>query len=324
MSTIAFSSMPNAEPRTAAMQHDSESVAAAQHNNPTLAYPTDFVWGVSTASYQIEGAHNADGRGPSIWDDFSHTAGKTHQGHHGDVACDHYNRLEEDVRLMQQTGLQAYRFSISWSRVFPDGTPASENAAGVAFYEKLLGLLKAAGIKAIVTLYHWDLPSALQAQGGWLSPESPGWFTAYAARCFELFDADVKMWTTFNEPWCSCALGYGSGVHAPGRHTDPGREPYTAAHHILLAHGHAYRMYKRTSGRKPIGIVLNAEWREPRTRDARDEQARDRELAWMLGWFADPIFLTGDYPRVMRERVGTRLPVRCSEANPGPNPTPSA
>ena len=186
----------------------------------SLEFPAEFLWGAATAAFQIEGAHDADGKGPSIWDDFSHTAGKTFRGHHGDVACDHYHQLEADVERMKEMGLAAYRFSISWPRILPDGTPASENAAGVAFYRRLLDLLKEAGIKAVITLYHWDLPSALQAQGGWLSPEAPGWFEAYARRCFELFDDDVHMWITFNEPWCMCALGYGSGVHAPGRNTD--------------------------------------------------------------------------------------------------------
>lgn len=278
-----------------------------------LQFPPGFTWGAATAAYQIEGAWDADGKGPNIWDDFSHTSGKTYKGHHGDLACDHYNKLEADVAMMKEMGLPAYRFSISWARVFPDGTVTSECAAGVAFYQKLLTLLKEAGIKAAVTLYHWDLPSALQAKGGWLSPEAPAWFEAYAARCFELFDADVDMWITFNEPWCMCALGYGSGVHAPGRFADPGREPYRAAHQTLLAHARAYRLYKAKYTKKQIGIVLNAEWREPRTSDPRDAEAMDREMAFMLGWFAEPIFVSGDYPAVMRERCGERIPTFTKE-----------
>lgn len=273
-----------------------------------LAFPSDFLWGSATAAYQIEGAHEQDGRGPSWWDDFSHAKGKTWRGHSGDVACDHYNRLEDDVGHMAEMGLQAYRFSISWSRVWPDGTASSENAAGVAFYAKLLSLLAAKGIKAVVTLYHWDLPSALAARGGWLSADSPGWFEAFASRCFELYDDACDHWITVNEPWCVCALGYGSGAHAPGRNTDPGREPYTAAHHVLLAHGRAYRAYKASGRTRPVGIVLNAEWREPVGVGARDEAARAREMEFALGWFAEPIFGAGDYPPVMREVAGARLP----------------
>ena len=199
---------------------------------PPLEFPDGFLWGSATASFQIEGA--LESRGRSWWDDFSHARGNVYQGHTGDVACDHYNRLEEDVELMGQMGLQSYRFSLSWPRLFPKGTVDQENATGVAFYRKLLSLLKQKGIKAMVTLYHWDLPSALAEQGGWLSADSPSWFAAYAERCFELFDAEVDMWITFNEPWCSCALGYASGAHAPGRSIDPGNDPYIAAHHILM------------------------------------------------------------------------------------------
>ncbi len=313
-------------------------VLERQEAGDALAFPEGFTWGAATAAFQIEGAHNADGKGPSIWDDFSHSKGKTYRGHNGDVACDHYNKLESDVAMMKEMGLPACahglcpfpqtpregpiltvgsdrhaiadRFSIAWARLFPDGTPASENAAGVAFYRKLLTLLKEARIRAMITLYHWDLPSALQAKGGWLSPEAPGWFEAYAARCFELFDTDglVDMWITFNEPWCMCALGYGNGVHAPGRNTDPGREPYIAAHHTLLAHARAYRLYKVKGYAHPIGIVLNSEWREPASSDPRDVKACAREMAFMLGWFAEPIFGSGDYPAEMRERCAERLP----------------
>ena len=299
------------------MEETTNHVAAETEPGPAmtaapeeLAFPEGFTWGAATAAFQIEGAHDADGKGPSIWDDFSHAKGKTYRGHHGDVACDHYHKAEADVAMMKEMGLPAYRFSLAWARLFPDGTPASENAAGVAFYRKLLTLLKEAGIRAMITLYHWDLPSALQAKGGWLSPEAPGWFEAYAARCFELFDTDgfVDMWFTFNEPWCMCALGYGSGVHAPGRNTDPGREPYIAAHHTLLAHARCYRLYKAKGYTRPIGIVLNSEWREPASSNPRDLQACARELAFMLGWFAEPIFGSGDYPAEMRERCAERLP----------------
>ena len=288
----------------------SEEVKVTVRSEEELKFPDGFTWGCATAAYQIEGAWCEDGKGPNWWDDMTHEPGRIYKGHTGDVACDHYHRLEEDVALMKQMGLPAYRFSISWSRVFPSGAVDEENAAGVAFYRRLLSLLKEAGIKAMVTLYHWDLPSALAAKGGWLSPDSPGWFEAYAARCYELFEPHgVDSWITFNEPWCVCALGYAAGAHAPGRTCDPGSEPYLAAHHILIAHARAYRAYKAAGRPRPIGITLNSEWREPRNpRSAADLAAQQREFEWGLGWFAEPIFLTGQYPELMRQKLGKRLP----------------
>ena len=165
-----------------------------------LQFPRGFLWGTATAAYQIEGACGDDGRAASWWDDFAHTKGKVVGGESGDVACDHYHRMESDVELMKSMGLKCYRFSISWPRVLPTGEAGTVNEPGVAFYRRLLKLLRAAGIKSMVTLYHWDLPSALAAKGGWLCPDSPAWFAAYAGLCFDWFDGAVDYWVTFNEP----------------------------------------------------------------------------------------------------------------------------
>ena len=173
-----------------------------------------FLWGAATSSYQIEGAAAEGGRGPSIWDTFSHTPGKTYQGETGDVAADHYHRCAEDVALMEELGLNAYRFSIAWSRLMPTGR-TGVNPEGVVFYRELAQRLVAAGITPMATLYHWDLPQALQDEGGWLHPDAPDWFAEYAAVAKEHLGDLISMWTTFNEPWCAAFLGH-SGIHKMG------------------------------------------------------------------------------------------------------------
>lgn len=207
------------------------------------SFPKSFVWGTATAAYQIEGAWREDGRGPSIWDAFSHIPGKVHGGHHGDVACDHYHRFEEDVELMKGMGVSAYRFSLSWSRIFPQGR-GEVNEAGAAFYDRLIDRLVEREITPWVTLFHWDLPLALQLElDGLLNPAIADHFEAYAAFCFERYGDRLKHWITLNEPWCSAVLGHGIGVFAPGRVSV--EEPYLAAHHLLLAHGKMARRYRR-------------------------------------------------------------------------------
>jgi beta-glucosidase len=271
-------------------------------------FPTQFVWGAATAAYQIEGAWQEDGRGPSIWDAFTHTPGKTHQGHTADVTCDHYHRMEEDVALMKAMGLKAYRFSISWSRVMPQGRGAV-NEAGVAFYHRLIDTLVANGITPWVTLYHWDLPLALQMElDGLLNPEIADHFARYARLCFERFGDRVKHWITFNEAWCSAVLGHGIGYFAPGRTSQT--EPYLVAHNLLRAHGRIVEVYRRefqAVQRGVIGITNNCDWREPLTDTPADRAAAERGLEFFLGWFADPIY-RGDYPDCMRAAVGARLP----------------
>jgi len=265
------------------------------------------VWGAATASYQIEGAVREGGRGPSIWDAFTHTPGKILNGDTGDVACDHYHRIEQDVLLMKEAGLQAYRFSIAWPRIQPDGKGAP-NEVGIAFYNRLIDGLLEHGIEPWVTLYHWDLPLALQKEcGGWLSREIVERFGTYAEICFDRFGDRVKNWITLNEPWCSAVLGHGNGMHAPG-HVDRD-EPYVVAHHLILAHARAVQIHrsKFREQRGRIGLVNNCDWRIPLTDCAEDKAAAQRSLEFFLAWFADPVW-KGDYPAVMRERLGDRLP----------------
>jgi beta-glucosidase len=199
-----------------------------------LEFPADFVFGSATASYQIEGAAHDDGRGASIWDTFSHTPGRVLHGHTGDVACDHANRLDSDLDLMQRLGLESYRFSIAWPRIQADGSGPS-NQKGIAFYSRLVDGLLARGIAPIATLYHWDLPQALEDVGGWTNRDTSYRFAEYAHVMGEALGDRIGMWTTLNEPWCSAYLGYGSGVHAPG--ITSGRAALTAVHHLNLAHG---------------------------------------------------------------------------------------
>ncbi|GAA3239235.1 GH1 family beta-glucosidase [Nonomuraea helvata] len=195
-------------------------------------FPENFVWGTATAAYQVEGAWNEDGRGPSIWDTFSHTPGLVAGGDTGDVACDHYHRLEEDLDILSALGVGAYRFSISWPRVRPNGTA---NRPGLDFYERLVDGLLTRGIAPVATLYHWDLPQELEDAGGWVTRDTAYRFAEYAALMGETIGDRVRTWITLNEPWCSAYLGYASGVHAPGR-TEPAAA-LAAVHHLNLGHG---------------------------------------------------------------------------------------
>ena len=219
-------------------------------------FPPDFRWGVATAAYQIEGAVAEDGRGPSIWDTFSHTPGRTANGDNGDIAVDHYHRYVGDVALMAGLGVNAYRFSIAWSRILPDGT-GRVNEAGIDFYRQLCEELVEAGIMPVVTLYHWDLPQVLQDRGGWLNHESVDWFAEYAGIAKEGLGDLIKVWATLNEPWCSAFLGHSSGEHAPGL-VDPAQS-FVAAHHLMLAHHAGIRVLRRTKPHDDdqLGIVLN-------------------------------------------------------------------
>ncbi|MFG2110321.1 GH1 family beta-glucosidase [Micromonospora chersina] len=218
-----------------------------------LRFPDGFVWGAATAAYQIEGAVAEDGRAPSIWDTFSRTPGKVFQGHTGDVACDHYHRYAEDVALMADLGLRAYRFSVAWPRIRPDGT-GPVNPRGLDFYDRLVDALLHRGIDPIVTLYHWDLPQALEDRGGWTARETAEHFADYALAVHQRLGDRVRTWTTLNEPWCSAYLGYGNGVHAPGGR-DAGAA-FRAVHHLLLGHGLAARSL-RAAGAEVVGITLN-------------------------------------------------------------------
>jgi beta-glucosidase len=218
-----------------------------------MKFPESFLFGSATAAYQVEGAARIDGRGPSIWDTFSHTAGKTWNGDTGDVACDHYHRWESDLDLMAGLGLQAYRFSIAWPRIMPAGRGAV-NQAGLDFYSRLIDGLLARGIAPVATLYHWDLPQPLEDDGGWATRGTADAFTDYARVVADAYGDRVAMWGTLNEPWCSAYLGYGQGGHAPGR-TDPAAA-LAAVHHLNLAHGRAVQVLRRASD-ADVSVTLN-------------------------------------------------------------------
>ena len=271
-------------------------------------FPENFTWGAATASYQIEGGWLEGGKGLSIWDAFAHTPGKIKNGNTGDVACDHFHRYKEDVARMAEMGLKAYRFSIAWPRIQPAGR-GKLNPKGIQFYSDLIDELLDHGITPWVTLYHWDLPLALQLElDGWLNPAMAEIFQDYAAVCFENFGDRVKHWITFNEPWVVAILGYGQGIFAPGRISNS--EPYKVGHQILRAHALAVDLYRRKfqpRQKGQIGITNNCDWREPLTDSKSDQDAAQRALEFFLGWFADPIY-RGEYPEVMRKRVADRLP----------------
>jgi beta-glucosidase len=257
----------------------------------TLRIPDGFLLGAATAAYQIEGAAHDDGRTPSIWDTFSHTPGRTWNGDTGDVAADHYNRLDADLDLMQSLGLEAYRFSISWPRVQP-GARGDLNAKGVAFYSRLVDGLLARGIRPVATLYHWDLPQELEDAGGWPARDTAERFAEYAARTVEVLGDRVAMWTTLNEPWCSAFLGYGSGSHAPGRTN--GAAALAAMHHLNLAHGLAVPEIRRAARNAPeVSATLNFHVPRPGSDDAEEAVRRIDALANRS--FTEPI-LRGAYP----------------------------
>jgi beta-glucosidase len=269
---------------------------------------SDFVWGVSTSSYQIEGAVFEGGRGEGIWDEFCRRPGTTKNGENGDVACDHYHRWPEDIELLKELGVKVYRFSISWPRIFPQGT-GTPNEEGIRFYSNLMDALLEAGIEPWVNLYHWDLPLALQEKyEGWISPRIIDDFTAFADCCFDRFGDRVKTWMTMNEPWCASILGYAMGNHAPGIKSDTA--PWQVAHHLLLAHGRAVECY-RTNYQPAqggcIGIANNCDWREPFSDSPEDIAAAEVATEYMLAWFADPVYF-GDYPQSMKDRLGSKLP----------------
>jgi beta-glucosidase len=266
-------------------------------------FPPDFLWGAATASYQIEGSPLADGAGPSIWHRFSHTPGLVANGDTGDVACDHYRRYRSDIALMKEIGLTAYRFSISWSRVLPAGT-GRVNENGLDFYRRLVDALLEAGIKPMATLYHWDLPAALDDRGGWLNRDIAGWFADYAQILFDALDDRIAMWVTLNEPWVVTDGGYLHGQLAPG-HRNLYETPI-ASHNLLRSHAAAVSAY-RASGKKQIGIVVNLEPKYAATRSAEDLDATSRADAYMNRQYLDPIFF-GEYPQEMKQLFGEAWP----------------
>lgn len=262
-----------------------------------ITFPKDFLWGAATASYQIEGAFDEDGKGESIWDRFAHTPGMISDKTNGDVACDHYHLYKDDVAVMKEIGLQAYRLSISWPRIFPTGK-GEPNAAGIDFYKRLLCELRENGIKTAVTLYHWDLPQQLQNEGGWMNRKTAEHFEKYARFVFEQLDGLVDLWTTLNEPFCSAFLGYGYGIHAPGIRDTSGA--LSAAHHLLLAHGMAVRAFRELKTKGEIGITLNMNYHYPMTDCDDDRRAAEIANAAANEWFYGPIF-KGKYPEAALE-----------------------
>jgi beta-glucosidase len=273
-----------------------------------LRFPDGFLWGAATAAYQIEGAWNEAGKGESIWDRFSHTPGKVLGGDTGDVACDHYHRWRDDIGLMRELSLHAYRLSISWPRVLPEGVGAV-NSAGLDFYDRLIDGLLEAGIQAYVTLYHWDLPQALQDRGGWANRETVAAFANYADVVVRRLGDRVKNWITHNEPWCTSFLGYAIGEHAPGIRNGPA---LAAAHHVLLSHGEAVPVLRAGSRGAQVGITLNFSPAYPASDSAGDQAAARRHDGFFNRWFLDPLYGRG-YPADMVALYGAMMP----EVRPG-------
>lgn len=269
-------------------------------------FPRGFAWGAATAAYQIEGGWQADGRGPSIWDTFSHERGRVFGDQNGDVACNSYELWEEDLKSILQLGLTHYRLSVSWARLLPDGTTQHVNHKGVQYYNKVIDDLLAAHVTPLVTLYHSDLPQALQDQGGWKSPNIATLFESYARFCFQTFGDRVKLWITVNEPYVCAKFGHEDGIHAPGL-KEPGIAAYLVGHNMLRAHAlawHSYNTIFRPKQKGLVSLAINSDWLEPLDPDcAEDIAATERHLTFTLGWFAWPVFVTGDYPEAMRALV---------------------
>jgi beta-glucosidase len=270
----------------------------------TSQFPHDFIWGTATASYQIEGAFNVDGRGPSIWDTFSKTPGKVVNGDTGDRACDHYNRFEEDIAIMKDLGVTAYRFSISWTRLFPNGDSVREER-GFDFYNRLINALIAADIEPMVTLYHWDLPQTLEDKGGWANREIVNSFEDYATACAEAFGDRINTWITLNEPWCVSWLGYSNGVHAPGKKDF--RLAIAASHHTALAHAAATKAIKKIRPQAIVGLTVNMN-------NIHNESPEDSEVVDFAAlndsnlnrWWIDAL-TSGKYPQNLVDVYGEML-----------------
>ena len=313
--------------------------ATTMSNNENLFFPSNFIWGTATSSYQVEGAVHEGHRGVSIWDTFCKEDQDHEQqefviddrdrdhrrrrhivdGSNGDVACDHYHRFRDDVLLMKRLNIKAYRFSIAWTRIFPngrkgEGKDSGSNPDGVAFYNELIDELLVHDIEPWVTLYHWDLPQALEDEyGGWLDPRIVDDFGEYAATCFDAFGDRVKHWITLNESWTVAVQAYEDGTKAPGLTDNPPVNVYRAGHHLLLAHARAVSMYRssripshKSDGR--IGIANCGDFRYPKNPQSLDDQdAAERAMVFQFGWLTDPLVF-GDYPQEMKDRVGDRLP----------------
>ncbi|KAH6797814.1 beta glucosidase 40 [Perilla frutescens var. hirtella] len=295
-------------------------VCCGQKNISRASFPKGFVFGTASSAYQYEGAVKEGGRGPTIWDKFAHEIGKVIDFSNADIADDQYHRYNEDISLMKNMGMDAYRFSIAWSRIYPSGT-GEINQAGIDHYNKVINDLLAQGIEPYVTLYHWDLPQSLEdSYTGWLSPQIIKDFTTYAETCFKEFGDRVKHWITFNEPHTFAVQGYDVGLQAPGRCSillrafcragNSATEPYIVGHNVLLSHTTVVDIYKKKYQPKQhgsIGISLDSFWYDPASNSSNDIEASHRAIDFNLGWFLEPL-IKGDYPRSMRTRVRDRLP----------------
>ena len=270
----------------------------------TRAFPSDFVWGAATAAYQVEGAATEDGRGESIWDRFSATPGKVVNGHTGAVACDTYHRYAEDIGLMRSLGIGAFRLSVAWPRILPEGR-GRVNQAGLDFYDRLVDDSLANGLDPYVTLYHWDLPQVLEDRGGWPARETVEAFTEYTEVVVSRLGDRVRHWITQNEPWVASWLGYGLGLHAPGRKSDS--DALAAGHHILVAHGRAAEVLRREAPASEVGIAIDLVPMYPFSDNEADVEAAHREDGFRNRWFLEPVLGRG-YPEDMLERYDEILP----------------
>jgi beta-glucosidase len=279
------------------------SVTKPTSTDGRLRLPADFVWGAAVSAYQIEGAVNEDGRGEGIWDRFTATPGKIANGDTGVVACDSYHRYRDDVRLTRELGLDAYRFSISWPRILPEGR-GRVNGAGLDFYDRLVDELLENGVEPYPTLYHWDLPQELEDRGGWPERGTVDAFVEFVEVVSDRLGDRITHWITHNEPWVAAWLGYGWGEHAPGRRSDA--DALAAAHHLLLSHGRAAEVL-RHRGSVRVGITLDAIPMHPYTESEADIAAAEYEDGFRNRWFLDPV-LRGEYPADMLERYAGILP----------------
>jgi beta-glucosidase len=269
-------------------------------------FPRDFLWGTATASYQVEGAAREDGRSESIWDRFARTPGKVYGGENGDVSVDQYHRYREDIKLMQEAGIQAYRFSIAWPRIIPDGR-GEVNPKGIAYYRDLARALLDAGIKPTATLYHWDLPQVLQDQGGWAERSTAEAFAAYAEVCFRELGDLITEWITLNEPWCSAYHGYADGCHAPGIRDE--EQASRAVHHLNLAHGLALQAFRKGGYFGRIGITWNLATPRPASLRPEDRKAADFATDRDSRMFTGPVSGKG-YPEAYLKMAGLKVPVQ--------------
>jgi len=257
-----------------------------------MRFPENFLWGTATAAYQVEGAVNEGGRGASIWDTFSHTPGKVLHGDTGDIACDQYHRLEEDLDLMSELGMQAYRFSVAWPRIQPEGSgPANQD--GVDYYRRLVDGLRQRSIEPVLTLYHWDLPQALEDLGGWTTRDTSERFAEYAGIVYETLSESVGLWITLNEPWVSAWMGYGLGRHAPG--ISDASKALAATHHLLLGHGLAIERMRSTGDANQLGVTLNLYPAHPSRDHEADKEAARRVDGQAIRLYLNPLF-RGEYP----------------------------